>query len=586
MRRDVAASRTPPEGDEHPPLDAVPAQMRGAHQGAGPWRRTNAATVAVVAVVVAAGAGAIRVLIPLVYVLREDGGLLAAAGCAFGVFLTPVLAAPLRRVLGSRPAVGVALSGLTLGVIAIQFVHPIPLWLAAMATVCALVVWTLLLHGARSSSPATGGATFAAGVVTGLALDAAVHALFGTWDPAWRPGLLSATSTLALVVATLASIPTAMSIVGARAREPSLARVIPLGVLGPFLMLQLLFLANIAFADSAAGLSILGGATLVLAGETLSLAALAWSANRATLPVRVGGGLALVVLAWLVTGVHGLPAAAVLLAASALSGPMLAMGLSRGGDPDRPGAWRTSATTAAGTVVFLALAFLYQIHITNPLPVSNRVLPVLAALLLGAGAIAPGPSLGWVPAARRLVVVPLALLLVVAGSLFATRPSMAAPAGDVRAVRIMDWNIHSAVNGDGQLDPATIAQEIQRQHPDVVVLQEVARGWLIAGTTDLAEWLSMHVGLPFAWAPAADGQFGNVVLSRLPIASARAVPLPYGVGPQHRSYLRVSLDLGGGKTAPRRRDAPRVEGRHRYTGAADPHDPRGCRRNPTNDHRR
>jgi endonuclease/exonuclease/phosphatase family metal-dependent hydrolase len=511
-------------------------------------QRRTAGTVAAVGLSVATGAAAIRVLIPLTYVLREDRGILVAAASAFAVFLSPMLAAPLRRIAGTKAASSAALAGLALTVVSIQFLHPIPLELAATATVFALVTWTLLLYGSRMTS-SDGGEPFAIGVVMGLGLDAAIHGLFRTWDPAWQSGSLAAVAGTVLIVGIVATIPTAVLSLNADAREAGFGRVVPVGVLGPFLLLQLLFFANIAFVASAAGLSMIAGATVVLAGATLSVGAMAWRARRTTLRVRIFAGIALAVLAWLVTGAHGLTVVAIVLAADALSGPMLMIALSGGGAPDRSGAWRTSVITGVGTSIFLALAFLYQIYITNPLPFSNRFLPVGAALLLGLGAIRRGPESEKAPRVRRLVAVPLALLLITIGVMFVTRPSLTSKPGDGRTLRVLDWNIHSAVNAAGQLDPAGVAQEIDRQHPDVVVLQEVARGWLIAGTTDLAEWLSMHEGLRYAWAPAADGQFGNLVLSRFPIVQARAVPLPYGAGPQHRSFVQVTLDVGGGRQA-------------------------------------
>ena len=52
--------------------------------------------------------------------------------------------------------------------------------------------------------------------------------------------------------------------------------------------------------------------------------------------------------------------------------------------------------------------------------------------------------------------------------------------------------------------------------------------------------------MSYAWAPAADDQFGNLVLSHLPIEDVSG-HLPYG-GPQHRSYVRVVLEVSPGRT--------------------------------------
>jgi endonuclease/exonuclease/phosphatase family metal-dependent hydrolase len=74
------------------------------------------------------------------------------------------------------------------------------------------------------------------------------------------------------------------------------------------------------------------------------------------------------------------------------------------------------------------------------------------------------------------------------------------------------------------------------------VLQEVSRGWAIGGGLDLAEYLARDLGMAAYWAPAADGQFGNLVLA--PKSHKLEVEhhyLPYGQGPMWRSYLKVRI---------------------------------------------
>ena len=51
------------------------------------------------------------------------------------------------------------------------------------------------------------------------------------------------------------------------------------------------------------------------------------------------------------------------------------------------------------------------------------------------------------------------------------------------------------------------------------MLEEVGRGWALSGMVDGAAWFSRRLGMDLVWAPAANDQFGNVVLSRLPITS-------------------------------------------------------------------
>jgi endonuclease/exonuclease/phosphatase family metal-dependent hydrolase len=112
----------------------------------------------------------------------------------------------------------------------------------------------------------------------------------------------------------------------------------------------------------------------------------------------------------------------------------------------------------------------------------------------------------------------------------------------------VSWNVHYLRNADGVIDPETVAREIERQRPDVVLLQEVSRGWPIGGTLDGVEWLSRRLGMLYVYAPAADRQFGNVIFSRLRITAAEARELPQGAGTMRRSFAAATVELPGGRT--------------------------------------
>ena len=56
-----------------------------------------------------------------------------------------------------------------------------------------------------------------------------------------------------------------------------------------------------------------------------------------------------------------------------------------------------------------------------------------------------------------------------------------------------------------------------------------------------------QLDLPFTWSPAADNQFGTLLLSRLPIRSAESIRLPVAGRAQGRSVLRAMLYARGGQ---------------------------------------
>ena len=79
-----------------------------------------------------------------------------------------------------------------------------------------------------------------------------------------------------------------------------------------------------------------------------------------------------------------------------------------------------------------------------------------------------------------------------------------------------------------------------------MALQEVSRGWVMGGGADMATWLANRLGMHMSFAPAADGQFGNAILTTAPHDDVAVLALPYGVGPQNRSAVSVDVQVAGG----------------------------------------
>jgi endonuclease/exonuclease/phosphatase family metal-dependent hydrolase len=132
---------------------------------------------------------------------------------------------------------------------------------------------------------------------------------------------------------------------------------------------------------------------------------------------------------------------------------------------------------------------------------------------------------------------------------------------DGSVLRVMTFNIDQGVT-PGRLDLEQLASDVEAEDPDVVVLEEVGRGWALSGTTDEAVWFSRRLGMPFVWSPAADAQFGNAVLSRVPVGSWEVLQLGKGNGTQARSAAFVHLDMA-------ERDVL-VIGTHLMNGSAEP----------------
>ncbi|MGH3679350.1 MAG: endonuclease/exonuclease/phosphatase family protein, partial [Natronosporangium sp.] len=211
-----------------------------------------------------------------------------------------------------------------------------------------------------------------------------------------------------------------------------------------------------------------------------------------------------------------------------------------------------AAGLAAGLGYVLPV-MVYQVHYELQFPFDNRLVLVGFAVLLGlAGLGARLPSRE--PDRRSLAAWPApvsvlaALLLLVPLALVVTRPAVPAPDQAGGTIRLMSWNLmygRDPVRGD--VDLAAVAAVVEQVDPDVLVLQEVARGWPIGGGVDMAEWLSRRLQMRYAWAPAANRQFGNALFTRLPHSDVEVERLPFGQGPMERSYLSTTLRLADGQ---------------------------------------
>lgn len=487
-----------------------------------------------------------RTLFPLLFAFGEDVDYYVAAGIGVASFAAPILAWPMHRLLGPRFAAPVAVSALVVLRLLLQFLHPIPLWLSIASTAAGLVALVLLAAAFGRSGPA-GGRRSVLGIVLGLALDTAIRGAFLTWDLPWQEGPVAATVSVFLAVATAGAAWTMLPRDETRA-SASGGGLGGMAALGVFLVLQMLFLQSPAFVASSAGYSLEGGLTVVLVADAAAFAAV-WSLGIRNVPVsaRLGAGVLLGAIAYGLTQIVGPLIALLVVLGQVLGTGLLTLALDRPAPPGDPAVWRVAVGGAVGGIALALLLAGYQIHYEIPLPFANTLLPPVAGLLLGLAAFRrPEPQPSPRPGVLRLVAVPIVLLLVPL-TLLLFRPDRPVTAATAPSVRIVNYNIHQGLNPDGQVDPEATARTIEALDPDVLLLQEIGRGWPIHTFMDTGEWLSRRLGMPFLYQRAADPQFGNAIMTRLPILEHDGGFLPFGEGPQRRSYLRARIDLGGGR---------------------------------------
>jgi endonuclease/exonuclease/phosphatase family metal-dependent hydrolase len=120
-------------------------------------------------------------------------------------------------------------------------------------------------------------------------------------------------------------------------------------------------------------------------------------------------------------------------------------------------------------------------------------------------------------------------------------------------VRLVTFNVHHGVGQDRRFDLPRLAKVLQALDADVLCLQEVDRhfGNRSEGV-DEALLLSRALDMQLAWGPAIeerrpdggpDREYGNALLSRLPILVSDVHPLPASAEP--RSALRTMIELDG-----------------------------------------
>jgi endonuclease/exonuclease/phosphatase family metal-dependent hydrolase len=121
-------------------------------------------------------------------------------------------------------------------------------------------------------------------------------------------------------------------------------------------------------------------------------------------------------------------------------------------------------------------------------------------------------------------------------------------------VRLLTFNIHHGVGDDGRHDLPRLAQVLAAADADVICLQEVDRHFgPRSEEVDQPLLLARALDMQLAWGAAVDeprpdgrprGEYGNAVLSRLPILISDVHRLPGGGEP--RIALRTMIELDGG----------------------------------------
>ncbi|WP_233257647.1 endonuclease/exonuclease/phosphatase family protein [Micromonospora sp. S4605] len=226
------------------------------------------------------------------------------------------------------------------------------------------------------------------------------------------------------------------------------------------------------------------------------------------------------------------------------------VGTGESGDDAAPGPARAdlrrSYAAVAGMLVFAVAAIGY--YAAYDLGYPNGWAPVaVAALVAGVAVTAPTPARrppATLPPVRTAAALAAVTLLAAWGHgpwlVASNRP------GPPQTVRLVAYNVRMGFGLDGRFDLTGLARVVSAERPDVVVLSEVDRAWLLNGGHDTLTLLAKRLDMPYVFAPAADPVWGDAVLSRWPTTAPRTRALPAVGAPTGAQALAVDLDLGGG----------------------------------------
>lgn len=457
---------------------------------------------------------AIRVFVAYLIFVVDQSKRLELGAIVFAVFLATGLASVLQWAIGARRLLVVAVGLLLSGRLGLQFIDQ-PDARVALAAV-AVTTWGWVLIGAYESRPAP----YGFGIGLGLLLDLVIRIGLLTRDPPWMPALSDHLLTFGIVTAALLAL-------RAVAREPlgpaRTGAAFPLVAIGPCLAAYHLLTGNLGFAHVALGTFPSAAAVLAFSLSTGLLLAVTLADVPPVRRVQRLAPSAFVIFGmsalWLLyDSPNGQEGRFTLVSLFASTGVALGLFLAVDGRPRFAGRARpgTSFWVTFGLVAQAALLFAYYTATG-----SATVVAIVGMLLAGcalAAAPRPAPARTIRQKTRLWLLVTLGAT-VVTGVRWASWTSPAPGEPIASQLTVLTWNLQSGFARDNHWDLEAQARVIESQRPDIVILQEVSRGWLATTSADQLLWLSRRLDMPYAWGPASDDDlWGNAILSRAPLS--------------------------------------------------------------------
>lgn len=443
----------------------------------------------------------------LVWIVGETTSRPVLGALALAPFLAVGLAGGFLRTIGPRRGFLLSAVWLALGSLAERSsaVPMVDLWLGAAC----VLFWGWCVVGAA----VTIRRGLALALVSGAALDLALRLAFLTIDLPWTDHPVATGLAIVLAAATVLGAQRAAPRASGSG-EPNWPLLAPLLGLGPWLAMTMLITGNPSqvMARTGAGFGLVAGALAIGQAVAVQLGS-GMAARPAMAPgLTVIGGLASVSVVPLWNGWAGGPMWAIL--AAVASGLLLAGALRPAEGPaERATASATGLWCAGGLALFVSLAYVYYAAYGPPTLIVVMVAGLVIAGLAGAGLTVLTPELP--PVDTIWPATAAAGVLLVIGTFRALSWSeQVATEVAPDELTIVTYNIRAGFGSDNRWDLERTARVIEAERPDLVLLNEVARGWLVASGADQALWLSQRVGMQLIFGAAAGDLHGNALLTR------------------------------------------------------------------------
>jgi len=500
------------------------------------------------------GLQTLRVLIPTIVWYLGDTLALSSVilgVIAIGIFALSFLVIPLYRALGLRRALWVTLLGIGVARLLEQvlILPALDFLFAFIGTVLFTFFIPLYLAYVRLEKGAAP-RKFGRGLLLGLVFDTTVHGSFHTLDLSWQQHSFA---PMVAVLVVLAQMALTLYLIRAEgdATETNLIGSLPLAALGLFIFVTQVIFQNVARATTLTGFPMPQAYAIIVIVNAIGISAalLPIVAERSTAVAAIVATLFLAWLTWRPEPQSGI-ADLMFFFGNLLLFPFITLIFASLGAREEinKGITRTAIANGIGWLLFALFTLLYYVSYDINLGFSNRVLPPLAVILMGLAVLGALRVMPNFPIASSTTSATVAFALVIVPLIiWANWHPLTPSVGKGLPVRVMTYNIHNGFNTAGRLDPEAIARVIEQARPDIVALQEVARGWYIDSSVDLAMWLARRLQMPYVFGPTADCVWGNAILSRYPIKEWKNMPLPPRDLLLKRGFLWARIDVGGGE---------------------------------------